>query len=119
MGLDPVALVASYHKALNRYDAEEVRRFFAPDARYVSPGVNGAISGRDAIIAAFSAYFAEHPDQHAVDESIVVLSPRAARSVWRLAATSASTGEPYERRGTETVTFDEEGLIVSVVVEDL
>jgi hypothetical protein len=75
VGLDPVALVTRYHEALNRYDAEEMKCFFAPDARY--------------------------------------------SSVWRLAATTASTGKPYERRGTETIAFDGKGLIVSVLVEDL
>jgi uncharacterized protein (TIGR02246 family) len=115
---DPVAAVRRYHAALNDYDAEVVRRMFAPDAIYVSPGVNGRIDGRDAIIAAFSAYFAEHPDQRAVDDSIVPLGPRSARSIWRLEATARSSGTLVSRSGTETVQFDAQGLITRVEVED-
>lgn len=113
-----MALVTRYHEALNRYGAEEVQHFFAPTARYVSPGINGSIEGRDAIIAAFSAYFAEHPDQHSVDDRIEAIGPNAARSHWRLKATSKSTGLPYERQGIETVTFDASGRIALVEVED-
>ena len=71
MPIDPVALVRRYHAALNGYDEKTVSQMFAPDAIYVSPGVNGRIEGREAIIAAFGTYFAEHADQHAEDGSIV------------------------------------------------
>ena len=63
-----MALLRRYHTALNAYDARTVAPMFAVDAVYVSPGVDGRIAGRDAIIAAFTRYFAEHPDQHAIDE---------------------------------------------------
>jgi hypothetical protein len=116
--IDPVALLIRYHAALDSYDAGRVRPMFAENARYVSPGVGGAIVGRDAIIAAFSAYFAEHPDQHAVDNDVEAISADTARAGWRLTATSASTGAPYERRGWETIRFDEAGLIADVLVED-
>jgi uncharacterized protein (TIGR02246 family) len=118
MSLDPVALVRRYHASLDPYDGEKVMAFFAEDAVYVSPGVNGRIAGRGAIIAAFSAYFAEHPDQHAEDEEIVRLGPFEARAAWWLSATARSTGAPVARRGIETVTFDAAGLIVKVRVED-
>lgn len=118
MSLDPVALVERYHAALNHFDAAVVTPMFAEDAVYVSPGVDGRIEGRDRILAAFSAYFAEHPDQHAVDESLERLGPFVARSHWRLDATAASTGKPVHRRGIETVTFRGDGLILRVEVED-
>ena len=90
---------------------------FALDASYRSPGV-GTLQGRDSIIAAFSTYFAEYPDQQSLDDALVQVGPQSARSEWWLTATSKSTGKPYRRSGAETVTFDATGLIVRVVVED-
>lgn len=118
MAIDPAAILRRYHAALNRYDAEEVRAFFAADAIYVSPGLEGAVEGRDKIIAAFSAYFAEHPDQQASDDDVISTGPLTARALWRLAATSQSTGKPYVRQGVETITFTDAGLIARVEVED-
>jgi uncharacterized protein (TIGR02246 family) len=118
MSIDPVALVKRYHAALDAYDAAVVGPMFAADAVYVSPGVNGRIEGRDAVIAAFSAYFAEYPDQRAEDDAIEQTGPREARAAWRLRATAVSTGAPVTRRGIETVGFDDGGLIVRVEVED-
>lgn len=118
MSIDPVALTMRYHAALNAYDAATVTAMFASDAVYVSPGVNGRIEGRDAIIAAFSAYFAEHPDQTAEDERIERAGPDAARALWRLSATRRSTGQPVTREGIETLRFNAAGLIISVEVED-
>lgn len=118
MSIDPVALLKRYHAALNAYDAEEVAPMFAQGAIYVSPGVKGRIEGRDRIIAAFTAYFAEHPDQHAEDEEVSLVSPCEARAAWRLSATSASGGRPVTRRGVETIRFDHAGLIAMVEVED-
>lgn len=118
MSLDPVALLERYHDALNAYEERTVKPMFSADAVYVSPGVNGRIEGRDSIIAAFSAYFAEYPDQVAADESVTQVAPYAVRSVWTLAATSRSTGQRVARRGTETVTFGADGLIRHVEVAD-
>jgi ketosteroid isomerase-like protein len=118
MSVDPVAFLTRYHAALNAYDAAVVGPMFSADAVYVSPGVNGRLDGRDAIIAAFSAYFAEHPDQRAEDDRIEQTGPREVRARWRLRATAASSGRQIVRQGTETVSFDGEGLIVKVSVED-
>ena len=118
MTIDPVALLRRYHAALQPYDRAAVAGMFAPAAVYLSPGVNGRLEGRAAILAAFDAYFAEHPDQLAEDEEITGVSPHAARAVWRLAATSVTLGRRVERRGVETVCFDAEGRITSVEVED-
>ena len=118
MTIDPVALLERYHEALNDYDEATVKAMFAEDAVYVSPGVKGRIEGRDAIIAAFTAYFTEHPDQSAVDEAVTQVAPATVRSVWKLEATARSTGQRVTRRGTETVTFDGHGLIRHVEVTD-
>ena len=118
MSIDPVALLRRYHDALNDYDERTVKAMFAEDAIYVSPGVSGRIAGRDAIIAAFSAYFAEHPDQHAVDDAIMPLGSRSARSSWRLEATARSSGTAVRRSGSETIHFDDAGLILRVEVQD-
>lgn len=118
MSLDPVALVMRYHDALNSYDEKTVAAMFSAAAVYVSPGVNGRLEGREAIIAAFSGYFAEHPDQRAVDDMIERIAPDSARSQWRLEATKRSSGEGIIRQGNETITFDTSGLILHVEVED-
>jgi len=118
MTIDPVALLRRYHAALNAYDARTVSPMFAEDAVYVSPGIDGRIAGRDAIIAAFTRYFAEHPDQHAIDEEVALVATNSVRSVWRLEATARSTGRRVTRRGTETVRFGDDGLIRHVEVED-
>lgn len=118
MSLDLVALTSRYHEALNHYDEATVKAMFAPGAVYISKGVNGRIEGRDAILAAFTRYFREHPDQVAEDEGVEILSPSTVRFAWRLEATSASTGSKVTRRGVETVTFDEQGLIAHVEVID-
>ena len=118
MTIDPVALLRRYHAALQPYDRAAVAGMFAPGAVYLSPGVNGRLEGRAAILAAFEAYFAEYPDQQAEDEEITSISPFAARAVWRLAAKSVTSGRRVERRGIERVFFDAGGLITRVEVED-
>ena len=118
MTIDPVALLKRYHAALNDYDERTVKAMFAADAIYVSPGVKGRIVGREAIIAAFTAYFAEHPDQTAIDEVVTRVAPDAVKSVWKLEATARSTGKRVTRRGTQTVTFNADGLIAHVEVAD-
>jgi uncharacterized protein (TIGR02246 family) len=118
MTADPVALLRRYHAALNDYDEATVKAMFAEDAVYVSPGVKGRIAGRDAIIAAFTAYFGEHPDQAAIDEAVMLVAPDRAQSVWKLEATARSTGQRVFRRGKQTITFGADGLIRHVEVTD-
>jgi len=117
MARDLVARVQAYHAQLNAYDPVQVSKFFAADATYHSPGV-GVLAGRRAIIAAMSGYFAEYPDQVALDDVMEQVGPGKVRSEWRLAATSKHTGEQSLRSGVETVTFDDDGLIRMVEVED-
>lgn len=115
--MDAVALLKRYHDALNAYEEDVVRTMFAPDASYHSPGT-GVQQGRDAIISAMTSYFREYPGQLASDDEIAVLDSRRVRSAWRLRATSNVTGKTSVRQGIEIVTFDAEGLIRKVEVED-
>lgn len=117
MAIDPCALVERFHRAINELDYGVIEGFFADDARYAS-GKVGGLSGRDEIMVAFRRYFAEYPDQVAEDNLVERVSPLAARAVWSLSATSASTGAPLKRRGEETITFNAEGKIVDVSVTD-
>ena len=114
-----VARLRAYHAALNAFDLKGVAAMFAPDAEYVSPGLNGVVVGRDAIMRAMVAYFSEYGDQHAHDDKIVALSPHVIQSQWSLRATSSKTGKVLKRHGKETVTFDQDGLIKRVEVFDL
>lgn len=118
MSVDPVALAKAYLDTLQPYDSQKAKAFFAEDAVYVSAGVNGRIEGREAIIAAFDRYFAEFPDQQAVDEAVERVEPLAVRVAWHLTATSRTTGRAVTRRGTETIRFDAEGRITRVEVFD-
>ncbi len=117
MTIDPCALAARFHHAINELDFATIEDFFAEDARYVS-GKVGGLSGREEIMAAFRRYFDEYPDQIADDSLLEQVSPLAARAVWSLKATSASTGAPFARRGEETITFNTDGKVVNVEVTD-
>lgn len=114
---NPASATERFHTAIDELDFATIEDFFADDATY-SSGKVGGLKGRADIMAAFRRYFTEYPDQVAQNSLIEPVSPLAARAVWSLSATSASTGEPLVRRGEETVTFNEQGKIVSVDVTD-
>ena len=113
-----VARLIAYHAVLNAFDLDGVEAMFAADAEYVSPGLNGAIQGREAIMKAMRDYFAEYSDQRAEDDEVAELAPNVVQSLWRLNATSSKTGKVLERRGREIVTFNAAGLIARVEVFD-
>ncbi|MGX5665827.1 nuclear transport factor 2 family protein [Rhizobium daejeonense] len=117
MSFDPAHAVRVFHEAINALDFDTIDDFFAEDAVYGSVKVGG-LKGKPDIMAAFRRYFETYPDQVATDELIEIVSPSAARSVWRLKATNAQTGEPLIRFGEETITFNAEGRIISVDVTD-
>lgn len=117
MTFDPVTAAQRFHHAINDLDFAVIDDFFADDAVYGSIKV-GQLSGKAEIMAAFRRYFETYPDQVAVDELTEAVPPMAARAVWRLKATHAETGEPLVRFGEETITFNEDGKIVSVDVTD-
>lgn len=114
---DIVDIVERYHAAMNALDFKALERFLTETAVYVSDGV-GVFEGRDKIMAGFRAYFAEYGDQVATDETIEAISDRAVRSVWKLNATSARTGQKLVRTGEETVFLDRDGFIEKVIVRD-
>jgi hypothetical protein len=107
--------VIAYHAAMERQDLERAAAMFSADAEYHSPSV-GAIYGRHAMLAAFRSYFAEYPDQHAVDERLSYAGPDSVRSDWRLTATSKSTGKKIDRAGTAIMFFNHQGLIRRIEV---
>lgn len=114
---DPAARLIAYHAAIDRRDYEALGGMFAPQAVYRSNGV-GSLEGRDAILAAFRAYFASHPDQRSGDDLVETIAPDAARAIWWLEATSTDTGQRVFRRGEEVIRFDGEGRILAVAVTD-
>lgn len=117
MPFSPVETTRLYHAAINALDFEALAGFFAIDAVYASSGI-GEIAGQEAILDAFKVYFASYPDQVAEDDLIEELSPRSARSVWRLVATHRETGEVSRRSGEEVILFDAAGKILRVTVQD-
>lgn len=115
MARDLIGLVNRYHAALNALDLDGAGTMFADEAEYYSPSVGG-ILGKHAIMAAMRGYFAEYPDQVAIDDHTYHAGPDAVRSEWRLKATSKSTGKTVEQRGAETIFFTRMGLIRRVEV---
>jgi ketosteroid isomerase-like protein len=117
--IDAVALLKTYHAALNAFELATVQRMFAINAVYVSPGLNGEIMGREKIMAAMQEYFAEFSDQVSVDEEIEQLNDFEVRTIWSLQATSIKTRLHVSRRGEELVTFNSDSKITRVQVRDL
>ena len=66
---DPVDVLRRWHEAINALDFDAIEAFFADDATYGSLKV-GALRGKEQIMKAFRDYFAEYPDQVAVDNSL-------------------------------------------------
>lgn len=115
--LGPPALLARYHAALDRLDFDALAGMFAPDAVYLSNGV-GSLKGRDEIIAAFRDYFSRYAHEESVDTSIEEIGPNTVRSHWWLRARDRNGGEHVHRGGIETIWFDNDGMIISVMVDD-
>ena len=113
----PAALLARYHAALDRLDFDALVGMFAPDAVYLSNGV-GRLKGRDEIVSAFRDYFGRFAHEESVDTRIEEIGPNTVRSHWRLRARDRDGGKHVHRGGIETIWFDNDGLIVSVLVDD-
>jgi ketosteroid isomerase-like protein len=112
----PRKRLEEYHAALDRLDFEAIEAMFAPDAVYISNGV-GSLKGRKAILAAFREYFGEYRHEESVDSRIETLGSNEVRSHWRLKARDRS-GKVIRREGIETVWFSDDGLIVTILVDD-
>lgn len=115
--IDPVKLLIAYHAAIQRLDFDAIESMIHPNAEYKSAGV-GSLKGREAILAAFRAYFAVYPDQVAMDDSVVATACDTAIAVWHLQAKNLETGEMSRRRGSEEIRFDDAGKILNVIVRD-
>ena len=116
---NPAALLAEYTAALNRYDLDAVENMFANNAVYMSPGLGGEITGRNAIMQAFRAYFADHRDQVNVDWNVKLIENKKIQSAWSLTATNVRTSEAVSRQGSQVMTFDGEDRIARVQVLDI
>jgi ketosteroid isomerase-like protein len=116
--IDAVAFTKAYHAALNAFDLDQVESFFAEDAIYKSPGLNGEINGRTEIMHAMRKYFSEFSDQSSQDESMQHVDDNRVLSRWHLMATSKISGNKIERSGTEIISFDNNGLIAFIEVQD-
>ena len=109
---NPVALLNDYTATLNRYDLETVENLFSESAVYVSPGLNGEIKGRAAIMAAFRAYFADHKDQVNWDEDVQQVDGQTLHARWRLQTSK------LKRSGMQIISFNAEGEIQRIEVQD-
>ena len=109
-------ILAAYTAALNRYDFTAVENLFAENAIYMSSGFRGELHGRVAIMAAFRAYFAGHTNQVNEDKHVRVIGAKLIQSDWSLTATNSVTGEYVRRKGTQVVTFNNEGRIALIQV---
>ncbi len=118
MSKDIVKLTEHYHAALNNFDFPAVEKMFAEDAEYHSSGIGG-LYGRQAILEAMKAYYAEFSDQVSTDDKIELLGPNAVRCHWHLQATTKSSGRKVRRQGIENIYFNAKGLIATVEVEDV
>jgi hypothetical protein len=117
MNFDPVKALIDYHAALDAHDIDAVEKLMASNATYTSIAV-GVLEGRETIVGAMRKYFVAHPDHHAWDDAVVSTGPRQGHSTWQLKATNLASGEKFHRHGSETVTFDDDGKVFSVVVVD-
>jgi ketosteroid isomerase-like protein len=107
--------VRAYHDAMNRFDLEAAAGMFSDDAEYHSPSV-GAVYGRYALLQSFRGYFDEYPDQVALDDLLEYAGPDSVRSLWRLTATSRSTGRKIDRKGEAVMFFNAKGQIRRIEV---
>ena len=117
MSFDPAERTEAFLAAIDAMDFDTVEAFFAEDATFGSQAVGG-LSGRDNIMAAFRSYFEDYPDQTCLNSTVEAVTPLSARAVWSIRATHSKTGAPLVREGEETVTFDPDGRVISVVVTD-
>ena len=106
-----------YHAALEARDLDTVSSMLADDCVYVSAGLD-AVSGKAQILASLAQYFEDHPDHQAWDEEVWAVDGWRAASRWGLRAANKRTGTAIHRSGLESITFDEEGMIRRIDVED-
>ena len=89
---------------------------FDPDAIYRSLQF-GLFEGLDQIREMMTGFFTTFPDMHWTVDVYRPDSDDTASFEFTMRASNAETGQPVERRGLETITFTDEGLIRHVEVE--
>jgi ketosteroid isomerase-like protein len=114
---DPVFALKKYHAAIEARDLTSIAEMLVEDAVYQSKGL-GPVKGRSAIVAAMESYFDNHPDHRALDTSVSADGPLAATSSWQLCATNKASGISISRQGRERISFNADGMISAVDVED-
>ncbi len=109
---DPVDILRRWHGAIQRARLRCGRSVLADDATYAVAFKVGALRGRAQIVKAFRDYFAEYPDQVAVDDSFEKVSPAAAKSTWHPPAAPARRPARSSSAGAkETIYLNAEGKI--------
>ncbi len=111
-----IDLAKRYVERSNRHALHEVFAMFDPDATYRSSQF-GLFEHLDQIREMMAGFFTTFPDVHWTVETYRAEAADTASFEFTMRARNAETGEPVERRGLETITFTEEGLIRHVEVE--
>ncbi len=109
-------LARLYVERSNRHVLDEVLPMFDPEATYRSSQF-GLFEGLDQIRDMMTGFFNSFPDVHWTVDAYRADSADTVSFAFAMRATNAETGQPVERRGLETITFTEEGLIRHIEVE--
>ena len=109
-------LARLYVERSNRHVLDEVFPMFDPEATYRSSQF-GLFEGLDQIRDMMTGFFATFPDVHWTVDDYRADSDDTASFEFTMRASHAETKQSVERRGLETITFTEEGLIRHIEVE--
>lgn len=109
-------LARQYVERSNRHVLDEVFPLFDPEATYRSSQF-GLFEGLEQIREMMTGFFTTFPDVHWTVDDYRADSDDTASFEFTMRASHAETGQPVERRGLETITFTQEGLIRHVEVE--
>ncbi len=109
---DLPARLEAYTAALNRFDMKAVEEMFAENAVYASPGLAQVMVGRDAIMSAFRAYFAQHNDQVNENFDVRLTGAHTIEARWMLKLSHS------RRSGKQRIIYDVVGLMVRIEVID-
>lgn len=111
-------LARLYVERSNRHVLDEVFPMFDPEATYRSSQL-GLFEGLDQIREMMTGFFANFPDVHWTVDAYRADAHDTVSFEFTMRARNAETGQAVARRGLETITFTEEGLIRHVEVEVL
>ena len=114
--MSPAERARLYVERSNRRELDAIFAMFADDVAYESTQV-GSYRGRPSIETMMRAFFIRFPDAH---WDVASYREEAGQGVvfdFVMHGTDTETGERVERRGTERVTFDADGLIRGVSVD--